>query len=101
MGSNNLVKGIIKNKKEVFYPLFTICIGFLIYGMIYILIDFTNSLVALLFLLWSLSILIFRYALDLHNVNMGAKKEISKKIILILFSLSTVAFFIVLPYNSF
>jgi hypothetical protein len=96
MGSNKLVKEIIRNKKEVFYPLFTIVIGFLVYWIIYIFIDYKNSLIVLPFLLWSLTILIFKYTLDVNNSNIKTEKPTSKRLIFFLLFFSIVMFSVVI-----
>ncbi|MFX1375141.1 MAG: hypothetical protein ACFFA0_04960 [Promethearchaeota archaeon] len=96
MESNKLVIEIIKNRKEVFYPLFTIFVGFFVYWVLSIFINYANSLVVMLFLLWSLAILIFRYTLDMHNDNIKTEKPTSKKLIIFLFLLSSIIFIIVI-----
>ena len=96
MGSNKLVKEIIRTKKEVYYPLFTIVIGFLVYWIIYIFIDYRNSRIVLPFLLWSLTILIFKYTLDVNNGNIKTEKPTSKRLIFFLFFFSIVMFSVVI-----
>jgi len=96
MGSNKLVKEIIRNKKEVFYPLFTIVIGFLVYWIIYIFIDYKNSLIVLPFLLWSLTILIFKYTLYVNNSNINTEKPTSKRLIFFSLFFSIVMFSLVI-----
>ena len=96
MGSNKLTKEIIRNKKEIYYPLFTIVIGFLVYWIIYLFIDCKNSRIILLFLLWSLAILIFKYSLDVNNGTIKTEKPTSKKLIFFLFLFSIAIFSVVI-----
>lgn len=85
MKSNTIVIRIIKRKKEVYYPLFTLSITFLIYWILIIFINFTDSQVVLPFLIWNLTILAFRYSFDLYYEKKNEIESRSNQIFIFLF----------------
>ncbi len=68
MKSEKLLIRIIRRKKEVYYPLFTISISYLIYCIFILFINLADSQVVLPFLFLSVSILFFTYSNDIYNV---------------------------------
>jgi len=92
----NLVAKIIRSKKEVYYPIITILVTFLIYWMITMFTDILNSRLVFLFLLWSVVILIFRYSLDTYHTFKENNENVSKVLIILLFFISIAIIFFVL-----
>lgn len=74
MESKKLTIKIIQRKKEVYYPIFTISISYMIYWIFILFISLADSQVVLPFLFLSVAILIFTYSLDRYN---ALKKEIN------------------------
>lgn len=74
MESKKLTIKIIQRKKEVYYPIFTISISYMIYWIFILFISLADSQVVLPFLFLSVAILIFIYSLDRYN---ALKKEIN------------------------
>lgn len=68
MKSEKLLIRIIQRKKEVYYPLFTISISYLVYWIFIFFINLADSQVVLPFLFLSVSILSFTYSIDIYNV---------------------------------
>ncbi|MFX0018343.1 MAG: hypothetical protein ACFFBT_09970 [Promethearchaeota archaeon] len=92
----NLAVKITRRKKEVYYPIFTMLITFLIYWMIIMFTGISNSQLILLFLLWSGAILIFRYSLDIFQAFKENNEIISKILIILLFFISLTIIFLVI-----
>ena len=92
----NLAVKITRRKKEVYYPIFTMLITFLIYWMIIMFTGILNSQLILPFLLWSVAILIFRYSLDIYHIFKENNEIISKILIILLFFISIAFFFLVI-----
>lgn len=90
MRSNSLVIQIIQRKKEVYYPLFTLSITFLIYWILMIFINFTDGQVVLPFLIWSLTILIFRYSFDLYYEKKDEIESSSNRVFIFLFAMAII-----------
>lgn len=90
MRSNRLVIQIIQRKKEVYYPLFTLSITFLIYWILIIFINFTDGQVVLPFLIWSLTILIFRYSFDLYYEKKDEIESSSNRVFIFLFAMAII-----------
>lgn len=57
-------KDIINRKRQVFYPLFTIFVTFLIYWILSLFIDFADSETVFPFLFLTLDLFILRYFID-------------------------------------
>lgn len=95
MRSDKLIIRIIQRKKEVYYPLFTISISYLLYWIIILVISFVDSQVVLPFLFWSVAILIFIYSFDMYYVSKNDNKSISKELIFFLIFISIAINFIV------
>lgn len=83
MKSENLILRIIQEKKEVYYPLFTLTISYLFYWTCILFISIANSQITLPFLLLSISVLIFVYSFDLDNA-------LKKKLAFLVIFLSTI-----------
>lgn len=92
----NLAVKITRRKKEVYYPIFTMLITFLIYWMIIMFTGILNSQLILPFLLWSVAILIFRYSLDIFQIVKENNEIISKILIILLFFISLTIIFLVI-----
>ncbi|MHA2430548.1 MAG: hypothetical protein ACXACC_05870 [Promethearchaeota archaeon] len=92
----NLAVKITRRKKEVYYPIFTMLITFLIYWMIIMFTGILNSQLILPFLLLSVAILIFRYSLDIYHAFKENNEIISKILIILLFFTSIVFIFLVI-----
>jgi len=92
----NLAVKITRRKKEVYYPIFTMLITFLIYWMIIIFTGILNNQLILPFLLWSVAILIFRYSLDIYYAFKENNEIISKILIILLFFTSITFIFLVI-----
>lgn len=92
----NLAIKITRRKKEVYYPIFTILITFLIYWMIIVFTHILNSQLILPFLLLSIAILIFRYSLDIYQAFKENNEIISKPLIILLFFISLAFIFLVI-----
>jgi len=95
MRSNRIVFRIIKRKKEVYYPLFTLSITFLIYWILIIFINFTDSQVVLPFLIWSLTILTFRYSFDLYYEKKDEIESNSNQVFILLIALAIISTLII------
>ncbi len=92
----NLAVKITRRKKEVYYPIFTILITFLIYWIIIMFTGILNSQLILPFLLWSVAILIFRYSLDIYQAFKENNEIRSKILIILLFLISLTIIFLVI-----
>lgn len=64
----NLTIKIIRMKKEVYYPLFSILGTFLIYWLFVLVLNFLNSQIVFPFVISILSIILFTYSLDVHHL---------------------------------
>jgi hypothetical protein len=69
---------IIRKKKEVYYPLFTILISFILYWLVSLIINKANSKEVLPFILITLNILSFKISYDLFKLE-NKKWELEKK----------------------
>ena len=83
MEKSGLTKRIILNKKEAFYPLFTIIFTFLIYWITSLFIDFADSHTIFPFLFFTLDIFIIKYTMDFYRELKN--KNLNKTSILALF----------------
>jgi hypothetical protein len=92
----NLAVKITRRKKEVYYPIFTMLITFLIYWMITLFTDVLNSQIILPFLLSCVAILILRYSLDIYHAFKKNNEIISKFLIILWFFISIAIFFLVI-----
>ncbi|MFX1495178.1 MAG: hypothetical protein ACFFBZ_12905, partial [Promethearchaeota archaeon] len=92
----NLIVKITRRKKEVYYPIITMLITFLIYWMIILFTGLLNSQIILPFLLSCLAILILRYSLDIFHDFKENNEIISKFLIILLFSISIAIIFLVI-----
>jgi len=92
----NLAGKITRRKKEVYYPIYTMLITFLIYWMIILFTGILSSQLVLPFLLLSLVILIFRYSLDIYHAFKENNEIISKALIILLFFISIAIIFLVI-----
>lgn len=92
----NLAVKITRRKKEVYYPIFTILITFLIYWMIIVFTHILNSQLILPFLLLSIAILIFRYSFDIYQAFKENNEIISIILIFLLFFISITFIFLVI-----
>ncbi|MFX1588698.1 MAG: hypothetical protein ACFFC1_11120 [Promethearchaeota archaeon] len=92
----NLAIKITRSKKEVYYPIFTMLITFLIYWMIIMFTGILNSQLILPFLLWSVAILIFRYSLDIYYAFKENNEIVSKPLIILLVFTSNALIFLVI-----
>lgn len=92
----NLAVKITRRKKEVYYPIFTMLITFLIYWIIIMFTGILNSQLILPFLLWSVAILIFRYSLDIYQAFKENNEIRSKILIILLFLISLTIIFLVI-----
>jgi len=92
----NLAVKITRRKKEVYYPIYTMLITFLIYWMIILFTGILSSQLVLPFLLLSVVILIFRYSLDIYHAFKENNEIISKILIILLFFISIAIIFLVI-----
>ena len=92
----NLAGKITRRKKEVYYPIYTMLITFLIYWMIILFTGILSSQLVLPFLLLSVVILIFRYSLDIYHAFKENNEIISKILIILLFFISIAIIFLVI-----
>jgi len=78
MKSEKLILRIIQDKKEVYYPIFTITVSYLFYWICILLISIANSQIILPFLLLSVAVLIFVYSFDMNNALRKKIESVSK-----------------------
>jgi len=90
MKSDKLTLEIIRRKKEIYYPLFTISISYLFYWICILFISLADSQVVLPFLLLSIAIIIFTYSCDRYNTFNNSAESFSKREILILIVIATI-----------
>lgn len=95
MRSNKLILKIIRRKKEVYYPLFSISMSYLLCWIIMLFISFAYSQVVLPFLFWSIANLIFKCSLDIYHISKKSDDSVSKKLIFFLLFISLVINFII------
>lgn len=96
MRSNKIIIRVIQQKKQVYYPLFTLSVSYLLCWLIILFVNYADSQVDLPFFFWSIAILIFIYSLDLYNVSKSNDDSVSKKLIVLLLIISLVINFIVI-----
>jgi len=97
MRSNKLITKVIQQKKEVYYPLFTLSMSYFLSWLIIIFVSFADSQVALPFFFWSIAMLIFIYSLDLYQITKKSDDSDTKKLIFLLILISLViSLFVVL-----
>lgn len=85
---------IIRRKKEIYYPLFTISISYLFYWICILFISLADSQVTLPFLLLSIAIIILVYSFDIYTTFNNNTESFSKKIMFILIFITTIISFI-------
>jgi len=90
MKSDKLILDIIRRKKEIYYPLFTISISYLFYWICILFISLADSQVVLPFLLLSTAIIILVYSFDVYNKFNDNAKSFSKKIVFILIFIAAI-----------
>lgn len=90
MKSDKLILEIIRRKKEIYYPLFTISISYLFYWICILFISLADSQVVLPFFLLSIAIIILVYSFDMYNKFNNNAKPFSKKIIFILIFIAAI-----------
>ncbi len=95
MRSNKLIIKVIQQKKEVYYPLFTLSMSYFLSWLIIIFISFAHSQVALPFFFWSIAMLIFIYSLDVYHITKKSDDSVIKKLIFLLILISLVISLIV------
>lgn len=83
MEKSKLTKRIILNNKEAYYPLFTIIFTFLIYWILSLFIEFSDSHTIWPFLFFTSDIFIIKYARDFYRELRN--KNLNKTSILALF----------------
>jgi len=84
MKSEKLILRIIQDKKEVYYPIFTIAVSYLFYWVCILLISIANSQIILPFLLLSVAVLIFVYSSDMDNALKKKIEPVSRKLMFFL-----------------
>ena len=84
MKSEKLILRIIQDKKEVYYPIFTIAVSYLFYWICILLISIANSQIILPFLLLSVAVLIFVYSIDMDNALKKKIEPVSRKLMFFL-----------------
>jgi len=90
MKSEKLTIRIIQKKKEVYYPLFTISISYMIYWVFILFISLADSQVVLPFLFLCIAIIIFTFSIDTY-------KFLKKMSVILLIGISiTISFIAVL-----
>ena len=90
MKSEKLILRVIQEKKEVYYPLFTITISYLFYWICILFISLANSQIILPFLLLSVAVLIFVYSFDMNNALKKKFESVSKKLVFFLIFVSII-----------
>ena len=90
MKFEKLILRIIKEKKEVYYPLFTITISYLFYWICILFISIANSQIILPFLLLSVAVLIFVYSIDMDKTLKKKFESVSKKVVFFLIFVSII-----------
>jgi len=81
MKSDKLILRIIQEKKEVYYPLFTISISYIFYWIFILFISLADSQVVLPFLLLSVAVLTFTYSFDMYNAFKKKIESVSKRFV--------------------
>lgn len=113
MSFTKILSIIVRNKKEVYYPLLTIVVSFFLYWIISLFIEFADSYTVFPFFLVTCSILFFIILFDIHveqekNVNKSPEEftEIKSKfflfyiiIPLIIFSVGIIEVIVLLIFN--
>jgi len=95
MRSNKLIIKVIQQKKEVYYPLFTLSMSYFLSWLIIIFVSFADNQVALPFFFWSIAMLIFIYSLDVYHITEKSDDSVTKKLIFLLILISLVISLIV------
>lgn len=90
MRSNKIIIRVIHQKKEVYYPLFTLSMSYFLSWLIIIFVSFADSQVALPFFFWSIATLIFTYSLDVYHIIKKNDDYVPKKLIFLMLLISLV-----------
>ena len=90
MKSEKLILRVIQEKKEVYYPIFTITLSYLFYWICILLINIANSQIILPFLLLSVAVLIFIYSIDMDKALKKKFESVSKKVVFFLIFVSII-----------
>ena len=90
MKSEKLILRVIQEKKEVYYPIFTITVSYLFYWICILLFKIANSQIILPFLLLSVAVLIFAYSINMDNALRKKVESVSKIIVLFLILVSII-----------
>lgn len=88
--SDKLILEIIRRKKEIYYPLFTILLSYLFYWICILFISLADSQVVLPFLLLSIAIIILVYSFDIYKKFNDNAESFSKKKMFILIFIATI-----------
>jgi len=67
MDKPRLIKAIIRNRKEIYYPLFALICTFLLYLILSLFIEFADSHTIYPFLFFTLDLFIIKYTADFNS----------------------------------
>lgn len=95
MRSNKIIIRVIRQKKEVYYPLISLSMSYFLSWLIILFVSFADSQVALPFFFWSIATLIFIYSLDVYHLSTKNDVSVLKNKIFFLLLISLIINFIV------
>jgi len=90
MKSEKLILRVIQEKKEVYYPIFTITLSYLLYWICILLFSIANSQIILPSLLLSVGVLILVYSIDMDNTLRKKNESVSRILLFFLILVSII-----------
>jgi len=90
MKSEKLILRVIQEKKEVYYPIFTITLSYLLYWICILLFSIANSQIILPSLLLCVGVLILVYSIDMDNTLRKKNESVSRILLFFLILVSII-----------